>query len=70
MLYGHQRNTVESQLERERQEKKAEAERLRQERRADRKEAAAAKLQYAKDTDIVELEGETNTGGKFRKRKR
>lgn len=47
MLYGHQRRTVESLLERERQEAKEAAERQRQERRQDRKEAAALRVQYA-----------------------
>lgn len=55
MLYGHQRQQVEIQLNRERTEAKAEAERLRQERRADRKEAAALKIQYAADADRQEL---------------
>ncbi len=51
MLYGHQRRTVETQLEQERREAKEQAEKIRQERRADRKEAAAMKVQYAAETE-------------------
>jgi len=55
MLYGHQRRTVETQLEQERREAKEQAEKIRQERRADRKEAQALKVQFASDAEAVKL---------------
>lgn len=67
MVYGHQKQQIEVQLERERQEKLADAERQRQERRQDRKEAQALKMQYAKDIPGLKLtEADRNSGGKFR----
>lgn len=66
MLYGHQRRTVESLLERERQEAKEAAERQRQERRQDRKEAAAQRLQFAAEMEGVQLV----SAKKFRGKKR
>ena len=60
MLYGHQRQIVERQLDQERAQAKAEAERQRQERRQDRKEAQELKLRYASETEEAKLK-------KFRK---
>lgn len=65
MLYGHQRNTVESQLEQERREAKEQDERRHQEKRQDRKEAAA--LRYASKVDVVQLEEKPSKGNNFRK---
>jgi hypothetical protein len=60
ILYGSQRQTAIARLENERAEAKAEAERIRQERRQDRKEAAAMKIQYAKDAEAVKLKSFRN----------
>ena len=67
MTYGHQRRTVESQLEQERREAKEQAEKIRQERRQDRKEAAALRVQYAANVDGLKLEEKPKQGGNFRK---
>lgn len=48
-LYGAQKKSAEKTLEQERAEAKVKAEQIRQEKRQDRKEAAALKIQYAKD---------------------
>jgi hypothetical protein len=58
-MYGLHKREVIAQLASEATEQKNEAERLRQERRADRKEAAAFKIQYAKDSEVAELEDKT-----------
>lgn len=66
VAYGYRNAHNEARLERLRLEDKADAERLRQERRADRKEAAALRAQYAKDTDGAEVRPQA---GKFRRRR-
>lgn len=61
IMYGNMRQTAEAELKRQDEERKAEQERIRQERRQDKREREQMKLQYAKDTEGVQL------GKKFRK---
>ena len=65
IAYGYNNIHSKEILEQERIKTEAENEKIRQERRADRKEAAALKIQYAKDGPRAELE-QTN-GANFRK---